>query len=398
MMQHFNFVKYIFCPHIWLFLFYSSFCFASAKPAQNLQSYGFSENVERYRQRLTHELNLGSSSPSNAMVVPEPILPKLETNYSDLVPPPTEPVARRYYQPRFESHVPDTKEEFLRDREERLRDYSRPPDFNVFLGAHKYRAEKIYASTIYGLSGLYKTIDADVLPRDYRILYAGVDYTKYNRSFGTKVNDGNITKYAIPLGVAASIYDNFEVSLGVNAVNEKSFNFPFVQDYEKTELEEISFMGKYKWFDNPSYGLKSAFGFGVLSASGKQVTRRGNDGTSYTGFMSLSKDWEKFRGLGQLGVNFASGKDATGNEAPNSFYYNMGFESPVSRYTRAILEIQGIHWSGYSNNLDICFGARYKLRDELNMELFVPVNIFKSSSRVPTDYDYTFHIGMNLKI
>jgi hypothetical protein len=76
----------------------------------------------------------------------------------------------------------------------------------------------------------------------------------------------------------------------------------------------------------------------------------------------------------------------------------MGFEAPITRYTRAIAEFQGMNWSGYSNNLDFCLGARYRVREEFNMEFFVPINIFKSSSRVPTDYDYTFHVGMNLKI
>jgi hypothetical protein len=363
---------------------------------QNLEEFGFSTAMEKYRQQVSQDMGQTRPTVTNASQIPSPVLPRLETNYSDLVPPPTKPVSRKYYQPRFKDNVPDSKQEYTQDRAERIRSYKMPPDLNAFIDEHPTPVDRILGNTTWGLSGLHRTIDAEVLPKDTKLFFSGISHTTYDRSYGNKSQSGEITKFTVPIGVAATIYDKFEVALTGNIVNEESLGFPLLNDYEKTELEELIFMAKYQWMDNPQLGLKSAFGFGVQNANGKQVTRRGSDGTSFSGFVSITKNYGKIRASSQLGFTFAGGEDTTGNETPNTLFYNLGFETPISSATRFIMELNGLDWAGYGNNLDLSIGARYKVREEFNVELFIPVNIINST--LPYDYSYYTHAGVTIKM
>ena len=105
----------------------------AAQKAKNLEEFGFSPRIEEYRQKVSIDFQQATPTVRPSSSIPEPTLPRISDNYSDLVPPPTKPRSRKYYQPRLREHYPVNREEFIKDREERLRDYKRPPDFNVFL-------------------------------------------------------------------------------------------------------------------------------------------------------------------------------------------------------------------------------------------------------------------------
>ncbi|MCO4782213.1 MAG: hypothetical protein KC646_07770 [Candidatus Cloacimonetes bacterium] len=369
---------------------------SAVKNETNLEEFGFSSNVERFRQRVASSLQQNNTPKSNRGDIPSPVLPQLTNNYSDLVPPPTKPKSRRYFQPRIQDHVPTSKQDFVKDRNRRVRNYKRPPAFNQFLEDHKNIPLKIKSPTLHGLSGLIKTVGAEVLPRDEKLFYVGFSHTKYDRSLGNPIKGGSITKFDVPMGITAGLTDQFEMAVFGNLVNEKSLNVPIINDYEKTELEELSMFGKFQFIDNPVHNLKTAFGFGVMNAMGKQVTRRGSDGTSYTGFFSLTKNYEKVSVHSQLGFTLASGFNASGNETPNLLYYNIGLEAPVSTNTALTAEFNGIDWSGYGNNVDVILGAKYRVRDEFSLQMAVPISVLRS--KLPFEYDHSFHLGVSIKI
>ena len=370
----------------------------AVKYERNLEDFGFSSEVEKFRRRISVDFdqNLPSTSSNSSSAIPNPVLPKLQSNYSDLVPPPTKPKARRYFQPRLRDNVPRTRDEFTRDRRKRLRDYKRPPDFNLFLQNHRNIPGQVFGNTDKGLTGLYRTVGATTMPKASYLFYSQFSFMRFDRAFGERVNTGHIDKFLVPMGLSAALTDEFEIALSGDIVNEQAINFPLINDYEKTELEELNFMGKYKFFDNPSQQTMGAFGFGVSSAMGKQVTRRATDGTSYLGFLSASKLTEKVNVHGQIGVNIASGKGATGNEHPNNLFYNIGFEIPVATRTRTILEVNGLDWAGYGNNLDLTVGARYQVRDEFSLQFAMPINVLRSN--FPQDYSRMFSLGLTLKL
>lgn len=370
--------------------------FGASTYERNLEDFGFSTKMEEYRQEISLDFQPNRPTVSTASNVPSPVLPKLQNNYSDLVPPPTKPRSRRYFQPRLKSYVPGSKEEFQRDRIERIRDYNRPPDFNLFLQDHSNVPQKIFGNTEFGLTGLYRTVTAETLPKSTMLFFTHFTRIRFDRSFGERVNAGKIDKFLVPIGLSAALNDQFEVALTGNVVNEQSINFPLINDYEKTELEELMFMTKYQFLDNPSHQLKSAFGFGVQAAQGKQVTRRAADGTSYMGYVSVSKAHEKATFHAQLGINIASGKSASGNEHPNNLYYNLGVELPVSSRTRIIAEMNGLDWAGFGNNVDFTLAGRYQVREEFSLQLALPVNIIRAD--FPQNYSSFVSLGLSLKI
>ncbi|PCJ16644.1 MAG: hypothetical protein COB02_15570 [Candidatus Cloacimonadota bacterium] len=366
------------------------------KNEANLEEFGFSSNVEKFRQRISISLQQDYGNQNQNRNIPSPILPQLTNNYSDLIPPPTKPKSRRYFQPRLQDHVPTNKKAFIDDRNRRIRNYKRPPAFNQFLEDHKNIALKIKSPTMHGLSGLFKTVSAEVLDKDEKIFYVGFSHTKFDRSLGQTIKGGSITKFEVPIGITVGLTDQFEMAVFGNLVNEKSLNVPIINDYEKTELEELSMFGKFQFIDNPVHNLKTAFGFGVMNAMGKQVTRRGSDGTSYTGFFSLTKNYETLSLHSQLGFTLASGFNASGNETPNLLYYNLGVEAPVSTNTNLTLEFNGLDWSGYGNNVDIIVGAKYRVRDEFSIQMAIPFSVLRS--KLPFEYDNSLHIGVSIKI
>lgn len=371
---------------------------SAVKYERNLEDFGFSSEVENFRRRVSVEFNQNQPSTQNASYssIPNPILPKLQTNYSDLIPPPTKPKARRYFQPSLRDNIPRTREEFTRDRRQRVRDYKRPPDFNLFLQNHRNIPGQVYGNTDTGLTGLYRTVGATTMPRATYLFYSQFSFMRFDRAFGESVRSGQIDKYVVPLGLSAALTDQFEIAFSGNMVNEKAINFPLINDYEKTELEELNLRAKFQFFDNPSHQTMGAFGFGVSSAMGKQVTRRATDGTSYIGFLSASKLNEKVNVHGQVGINIASGKDVTGNEHPNNLFYNIGFEIPLASRTRAILEVNGLDWAGFGNNLDLTAGARYQVRDEFSLQFAMPINVLRSN--FPQDYSKMVSIGLTFKL
>ena len=109
----------------------------AVKYEPNLEEFGFSSNVEQFRQRVSASLQQDNTPRSGRRDIPSPVLPQLTNNYSNLVPPPTKPTSRRYFQPRLQDHVPTNKQEFIKDRSRRIRNYKRPPAFNQFLENHK---------------------------------------------------------------------------------------------------------------------------------------------------------------------------------------------------------------------------------------------------------------------
>lgn len=370
----------------------------AVKYERNLEDFGFSSEVENFRRRVSADFDQNQPSAQNASssAIPNPVLPKLQTNYSDLIPPPTKPKARRYFQPSLRDNIPRTREDFSKDRRQRVKDYKRPPDFNIFLQNHRNIPGQVYGNTDIGLTGLYRTVGANTMPRATYLFYTQFTNMRFDRAFGERVNSGQIDKFVVPLGLSAALTDQFEIALSGNMVNERAINFPLINDYEKTELEELNFTSKFQFFDNPSYQTMGAFGFGVSNAMGKQVTRRATDGTSYIGFLSASKLSEKVNVHGQIGINLASGKDVTGNEHPNNLFYNIGFEIPVATRTRAILEINGLDWAGFGNNLDLTAGARYQVRDEFSLQFAMPVNVLRS--KFPQDYSKVVSLGLTFKL
>jgi len=365
-----------------------------SQPTKNLEEFGFSPELEKYRQKVS--IDFQQSTPTvTPSKVPSPVLPRISDNYSDLVPPPTQPRVRKYYQPRLREHYPVNREQFEKDREERIRDYKRPPDFNVFLEKHQKTAPRVYGNTEFGLTGLFRTIGASVYPKKTHLFYTGVSRIKYDRAFGERI-DGFIEKVVTPMGVSTSLSDQFEIALTGNIVNEQSYDFPFIQDFEKTDMEEIMLFAKYQFLDNPTSMLKSAFGFGVQNASGSQVTRRGSDGTSFSGFVSVTKDLEKLSMHSNLGIVLASGQGNSGNEQPNHVFYNFGVEVPVSTRTRLTAEFNGFDWAGFGNNVDFTIGSRYQVREEFSLSLHIPINVLRS--KFPQDYDNLIAIGASIKI
>ncbi len=369
---------------------------ANVRYERNLEEFGFSPTVESYRQKVSLDLKNPVSAISSAKDIPGPALPPLENNYSNLVPPPTQPKSRRYFQPRAEDLTPQSRQQFQEERSDRIRDYKRPPAFNPFLGAHKNIPEPIWGNTSYGLTGLHRTISAQILPKENYRFFSGVALVDYDRSFGSTVPVGKLTKYTIPVGVAGRISDDFEMALSANIVNEKSSSFPLLNDFEKTDLEEIQMMSKFQFANNPAYGLKAAFGFGVQHALDKQVTRRGSDGSSYLGFISLSKEYERYTLHGQLGYTSSSGTDPAGKRQSSSLVYNLGAEIASTSRTSFTVEMNGLDWSGYGSTVDITLGARYKLREEVNLEFFVPMNVM--DARLPYEYDHYIHAGVNVRL
>lgn len=369
---------------------------AAVRYERNLEDFGFSPAVESYRQKVSLDLTSPVKVITSADAIPGPELPALENNYSNLIPPPTKPKSRRYFQPRSEDITPLTKQQFQEERSDRIRNYKRPPAFNPFLGSHDRIAETVIGNTTLGLSGLHRTVTAQLLPRENYRFFSGVSVIDYDRSFGSTVPVGKLAKYVIPVGIAGTIADGFETSLSGNIVNEKSSSFPLLNDFEKTDLEDLQFTSKFQFADNPAYGLKAAFGFGVLHALDKQVTRRGSDGTSYLGFMSLTKEYENINLHGQLGYTVTSGTDPVGKRQSHSLLYNLGAEYAYTPRTRFILEVNGLDWSGYGNTVDITLGGRYRLREEVNLELFVPMNVM--DARLPYEYSNYFHFGVNIRI
>lgn len=367
----------------------------SAQKAKNLEEFGFSPKLEEYRQKVSIDFQQATPTVRPTDSVPEPTLPRISDNYSDLVPPPTQPRSRKYYQPRLREHYPVNREEFTRDREARIRDYKRPPDFNIFLQKHQNFAPRVYGNSEFGLSGLFRTIGADIYPKKTHFFYTGVSRIRFDRALGQRV-DGYIEKFITPMGVSTSLSDQFEVALTTNIVNEQSFNFPFVQDFEKTEIEEVMLFSKYQFLDNPSAAIKSAFGFGVQNASGNLVTRRGSDGTSFSGFISVTKDLEKLALHSNLGIVLASGQGNSGNEQPNHVFYNLGLEVPVSSKTRLTAELNGFDWAGFGNNVDLTIGTRYLVREEFSLTLHLPINILRS--QFPQDYRNLVALGASIKI
>ena len=71
----------------------------AVKYERNLEDFGFSAEVEKFRRRISVDFdqNIPSASSNSSSAIPNPVLPKLQSNYSDLVPPPTKPKARRYF-------------------------------------------------------------------------------------------------------------------------------------------------------------------------------------------------------------------------------------------------------------------------------------------------------------
>ncbi len=363
---------------------------------RNLEDYGWSSAVEDYRQKISLELTSPVKATRTAEDVPDPILPKLENNYSDLIPPPTKPRSRRYYQPDFDDRMPKSRAEFDAEKSERIRDYQRPPSFNSFLDDHRPLRQPIMGNTIYGLSGLHRTITADILPEgDYRFGF-GFSRVEFDRSFGRDISWGSLMKYNVPVSLAGRISDRFEMALYGNIVNEKAVSFPLLNDFEKTELEEIGLQNKFQFMDRPGQGLKAAFGFGVEHARGQQVTRRGGDGTSWTGFMSVTRDYEQYSLHGQLGYSLASGQDLYGNRQSDALYYNLGMEYAVGDATRLTVEMNGLDWSTYGNTVDVTLGARYRLREEVTLDLFLPFNLVEAN--LPYEYSNIVQIGASIKL
>jgi len=376
------------------FLFLASQSFA-VKPERNLEDYGFSPSLETYRQRVSSEFAQNLPTVSKAEEIPSPLAPPLDTSYGDLIPPPTKPKSRKFYQPRLRDVAPGSREEFEKDRRKRIRDYKRPPDFNLFLEKHKKIPTRVVGNTEWGLTGLYRTVSADTLPEKTHLFYAGVSRTKFDRAFGERV-DGSIEKVVSPMGLVTSLSDQFEIALTGNIVNEKSVDFPFINDFEKTEVEEVMLWAKYKFLDNPSKLLKSAMGFGVQNAMGKQVSRRGLDGSTFSGFLSLSREFERLTLHSNLGLTLASARNSTGNEQPNNLFYNLGAEVPVSRNTRVLVELNGLDWAGFGNNIDLTLGGRYQVREEFSLQLNIPFTILRS--RFPQDYSHLIAIGATVKL
>ena len=127
----------------------------AVKYERNLEDFGFSSEVEKFRRRISVDFdqNLPSTSSNASSAIPNPVLPKLQSNYSDLVPPPTKPKARRYFQPRLKRQcTANSRDEFTRDRRKRLRDYKRPPDFNLFLQNHRNIPGQVFGNTDKGLT------------------------------------------------------------------------------------------------------------------------------------------------------------------------------------------------------------------------------------------------------
>jgi hypothetical protein len=367
----------------------------AVKPERNLEDYGYSPSLESYRQRISSEFAQNVPTVSEASDIPSPLAPPLDTSYGDLVPPPTKPKSRKFYQPRLRDVVPGSRDEFEKDRRKRIRDYQRPPDFNLFLEKHKKPPTQVLGNTEWGLTGLYRTVSANTLPEKTFLFHTGVSRTKFDRVFGERVR-GSIEKIVSPMGLVAGLSDQFEIALTGNMVNEKSVDFPFIHDFEKTEVEEVMLWAKYKFLDNPSKLLQSAMGFGVQNAMGKQVSRRGLDGSTFSGFLSLSREFDRWIIHSNLGITLASVRNGTGNEQPNNVFYNLGAEVPVSKNTRILVELNGLDWAGFGNNIDLSLGARYQMRREFSLQFNIPVTIIRS--RFPQDYSHLLSIGATVKL
>ncbi|MBT3785523.1 hypothetical protein HOF92_11140, partial [bacterium] len=65
----------------WLALLFTGVSLA-AKPTRNLEEFGFSPQMEKYRQRVSIDFQQSVPTVGTSREVPSPVLPRLETNYS----------------------------------------------------------------------------------------------------------------------------------------------------------------------------------------------------------------------------------------------------------------------------------------------------------------------------
>jgi hypothetical protein len=361
---------------------------ARAVSNDELKRYGFGDGVTDAIDQ-SRQLEPPKPEPMRR-VIPEPVVPGLSDTRE--IPRPTGFENRTLDQayprraPPFEGPTDAVRGRQAR-REER--GFAEVEDF-VF--APRQVFPRFYTLADRGLTGLGRTITAEVAPKNTIQTRSGVDYLVYKRAYGQPLlPDQKIEQWQFPFAYSFTPTNDLELSLDFAIFDERGRDFPLVQNYTAFGLADVMALTKYRFYNNPGSRVSLAVSLGMRNGVKSNVTRIGSSGVDYMGSVSATKRIRNFGIHGEGGAWFVNGVDRTNSGVPDVTFWNLGADLQVSENLDVVLELNGFDWQSSGNNIDASTGFKLRLNHNWILDLNGAVNLH---STIPVGYRSHIYGGL----